>query len=270
MGPETIIPQSYAAEAPHKYDAWLETFSVVFVEIRNQTGRLEQAWHCNHMQETICNTFVREFKQGEIMHCIFQVFNTYPGFEVIAIILSLLPPAFFAWHFKDEADKGLRAITEQSRAMYVDVMKTIITMSGVVLALMFSSGLQAVKSNNTLWCTTKITTVCWLICICASIVAILALSRGYERALSRHIQALNDSRKSGLEKLDKLNEKADCAEIKPLLEEIKTAFESQKKLSVPRGKLDDSELKHILIPAGFSLSFFLFGFANLILIIMNM
>jgi hypothetical protein len=109
--------------------------------------------------------------------------------------------------------------------MYVDAAKTLITASGIAVALLASSTVASVRAtNNIVAFSAKVAVVCLISCVCLSLVVILALMRGFERAQSRHIES---GGRAG------------------------------------EGKLNSAELLFILIPAGAALSCFLAGFVFL-------
>jgi len=109
--------------------------------------------------------------------------------------------------------------------MYVDAAKTLITASGIAVALLASSTVASERATNNLVAfSAKVAVVCLIACVCFSIVVILALMRGFERAQSRHIESGGHA---------------------------------------GEGKLNSIELRFILIPAGGALSCFLVGFVFL-------
>jgi len=143
-----------------------------------------------------------------------------------------LAPVIFVWHYWHEArtkDWGWTSI--DSRTMYVDGAKTLITASGIAVALLASSSVSSVKNTNGVVAfSAKVAAVCLISCVCLSLVVILALLRGFERAQSRNIEK---QRKEG------------------------------RQPTSGEGRLNSTELLFILIPAGFGLSCFLVGFAFL-------
>ena len=115
--------------------------------------------------------------------------------------------------------------------MYVDGAKTIITASGIAVALLASSSVSSVRTTNNLVAfSAKVAVVCLISCVCLSLVVILALLRGHERAKSRNVE---EQRKSGNHAV------------------------------ITEGKLNSSELIFILVPSGIALSCFLVGFVFL-------
>jgi hypothetical protein len=137
----------------------------------------------------------------------------------VAIVVG--GPAFFMWTFwRDAKALGWNWTTEASRTMYVDVAKTLITASGIAVALVASSSapLRAVDAIVKISARTGVISL--VLCICTSLITILALTRGHERARSRNL----DSGKGAEE-----------------------------------GQLTDSELLFILIPSWVALSSFLVG-----------
>ncbi len=137
----------------------------------------------------------------------------------VAILVA--GPAIFMWTFWREAKaRGWNWTTEASRTMYVDVAKTLITASGIAVALMASSSAPARAVDPIVRTSARIGVIALILCICTSLITILALTRGHERARSRNIE----SGRGGEE-----------------------------------GQLTDTELLFILIPSWIALSSFLAG-----------
>jgi hypothetical protein len=114
--------------------------------------------------------------------------------------------------------------------MYVDGAKTLVTASGIAVALLASSGVASVKTAVPLVAfSAKVAAVSLISCVVFSLMVILALLRGYEVSWSRH----NDERTAGGQG------------------------------SARDGKLNTGELTLILLPAGAALSSFLVGFVFL-------
>lgn len=137
-------------------------------------------------------------------------------------------PLLFMWHYWHEArTRGWDWINADSRAMYADGAKTLITASGIAVALIASSAIAPGRAaSGVVILSAKVGTVCLISCVCLSLLTILALSRGYERAHSRHADQHRDAG-----------------------------------LSVgPEGRLSTVELLCILFPTGAALSCFLVGF----------
>jgi len=154
--------------------------------------------------------------------CLFYVFVSAVG----------LSPLVLIWHYWHEARvKGWVWTTIDSRNMYVDGFKTIITASGIAVALLASSSVAAVRTANHLVAVSaKVAAICLIACICLSLAAMIALLRGHERSKSRFME---EQRKAG------------------------------KSPAVIEGKLNTTEFLFILIPSGLSLSTFLVGFVFL-------
>jgi CBS domain containing-hemolysin-like protein len=154
--------------------------------------------------------------------CIFYVFVAGVG----------AAPFLFVGHYWHEArTKGWSWTSQDSRNMYVDGAKTIITASGIAVALLASSSVSSVRTTNGLVAfSAKVAVVCLISCVCLSLVVILALLRGHERAKSRYIE---EQRKTG------------------------------NRAAITEGKLNTGELLFILVPSGIALSCFLVGFVFL-------
>src|SRR5467141_802012 len=154
--------------------------------------------------------------------CVFYVF--------VSVLAGV--PMLFVWHYWHEArSRGWDWISDDSRNMYVDGAKTLITASGIAVALLASSSVASAGVANPLVAfSARVAVVCLISCVCLSLVVILALLRGFERSQSRYI---DEQRKAG------------------------------KEPTGGQGKLNVSELLLILVPTGLALSCFLVGFVFL-------
>lgn len=121
--------------------------------------------------------------------------------------------------------------SEDSRNMYVDATKTLITASGIAVALLASSVSSGKTVNSIVSVSAKVAVVCLIVCVVLSFVVNLALIRLHEEAKGRNIDKL---RTAGT-------------------------------LTTPitEGKLNVGELLFILVPSGIALSCFLVGFVFL-------
>lgn len=149
-------------------------------------------------------------------------------FYIIAVLLAFGPLGFVwtIWHEANAHD--WKWISEHSRNMYVDGLKTMITASGIAVALLASSSVSSARTANSLIAASaKVAVICLITCVCISIMAIVSMLRGYERALSRYLE---QERKQG-------NNSA-----------------------ITEGKLNTGELFLILVLSGGALSCFLVGF----------
>ena len=138
----------------------------------------------------------------------------------------------FVWHYWHEArSRGWDWISDDSRNMYVDGAKTLITASGIAVALLASSAVSSARTANDLVAfSAKVAVVCLISCVCLSLILILALLRGFERAENRYI---DEQRKTG------------------------------KQIEPGEGKLNTAQLLFILVPTSLALSCFLVGFVFL-------
>jgi len=117
--------------------------------------------------------------------------------------------------------------------MYVDGAKTMITASGIAVALLASSAVSSVRTtNNTVAVSAKVAVVCLIACVCSSLVLILMLLRGYEVANAEYM-------------------------------ERERAAGRLKQAQIQQGGLSKRQLLCILAPAGVALSCFLVGFVYL-------
>jgi len=129
---------------------------------------------------------------------------------------------------------GRRYTGDDSRDTYVDVAKTMITASGIAVALVASITLSSEHrpTNPVTVFSAKVAAVLLICCVCASLVCILALARGHEQARSRYI----DKRR---------------------------AEGYQGRIEQYEGSLNNFELRVILLSAGGALSCFFTGFVFL-------
>jgi hypothetical protein len=157
--------------------------------------------------------------------CVFYVF--------VAGLASA--PFLFVWHYWYEArTRGWNWTSEDSRGMYVDGAKTMITGSGIAVALLASSVFsQRTTANSLVAFSAKVAVVCLISCVCLSLILIMALLRGHERAKSRNI------------------------------EQLRQAGRLNPGVAVTEGQLNSGELLFILVTGGFALSSFLVGFVFL-------
>jgi hypothetical protein len=152
------------------------------------------------------------------------------AFYAFVALVAVLPVLFIwsVWHLARK--RGWSYTSPDSRNMYVDAAKTLITASGIAVALLASSGVAAVRTALPVVAfSAKVAAVSLISCVVFSLVVILALLRGYEVSWSRNNE---DRIAKGL-----------------------GAF--------PEGKLSTVELLLILLPAGAGLSCFLVGFVFL-------
>jgi hypothetical protein len=104
------------------------------------------------------------------------------------VLIAVLAPAKFVLSFWLHAKQlGWNYTTEDSRGMYTDVTKTLITASGIAVALMASISTRAADSIAK--SSSRVGVVSLILCICASLATMLALTRGHEKARSRNIEA---------------------------------------------------------------------------------
>jgi hypothetical protein len=141
---------------------------------------------------------------------------------------------WFVWQFWDKArNRDLRWINIDNRNMYVDGVKTMITASGIAVALLASSTVASARTTNSIVAfSAKVAVVCLISCVCFSFATIMALLRGYELAHSRYMKE-------------------------------ETAAGRQFNTDIRQGPLTDGELVCILMFSGFAFSCFLVGFVFL-------
>jgi hypothetical protein len=109
----------------------------------------------------------------------------------IFVASLLILPCRFVWHYWQHANNSnnpseLRWINIDNRTMYVDALKTLITASGIAVALVASSARISEQHKDPIVETSaRIAVVCLVSCVCLSLIAIMALLRGYELSVAR-------------------------------------------------------------------------------------
>lgn len=152
------------------------------------------------------------------------------AFYVFVVLVALIPLVFVGFIAYEARKRGWAWINPDSRNMYVEGAKTLITASGIAVALLASSAVASARTaSGVVGSSARVAAVCLIACVCLSLIVILALLRGYERAWSRN------------------------------QERMSAAGEG----STSEGRLNAPELTLILVPAGFALSCFIVGFVFL-------
>ena len=153
------------------------------------------------------------------------------AFYIFAVVVGTSPLVFIGTIWHEARKRGWIWINEQSRNMYVDGVKTMIAGAGIAVALLASSAVSSVRTTNPIVASSaKVAVICLIGCVCISLVAIVALLRSYERAMSRYLE-----------------------ELRP----------QGNQSEISEGKLNVGELVFIVLPCGAALSCFLIGFAFL-------
>ena len=114
---------------------------------------------------------------------------TYAFYTFAMVVLA---GAFlFIWNiWRESQTRQWNWINEQSRTMYSDAGKTLITASGIAVALVASSSVSSVRAaSDVVAFSVRVAVICLITCIFSGFVAILAMMRGFERAQSRQIDA---------------------------------------------------------------------------------
>lgn len=148
------------------------------------------------------------------------------------VVVLVVAAAWFVWQYwhKARGKEDLRWIDIDSRNMYVDGAKTMITASGIAVALLASSTVASARTaNDIVALSAKFAVVCLIACVCFSFIAIMALLRTYELAHSRWVVA-------------------------------EVAAGRTENARIQQGALTNRELLWILVPAGVAISCFLVGF----------
>jgi multisubunit Na+/H+ antiporter MnhB subunit len=78
--------------------------------------------------------------------------------------------------------------SEDSRDMWMDAAKTMITASGIAAALLASLTVGHQTMSPLVVYIVKSATVCLVVCVCVSMFLFLALARGHETAKSRYTE----------------------------------------------------------------------------------
>jgi len=105
--------------------------------------------------------------------------------------------ACFLGHFLYKATQNSKEAeqwrwsSEDSRDMWIDAAKTMITASGIAAALLASVALAGHRTDPLsalVASSVKAATVSLVVCVCVSMFLILALARGHEAAKARHVE----------------------------------------------------------------------------------
>ena len=129
--------------------------------------------------------------------CVFYVFVT---------LLIVLPQLFVGFVWYEARTRGWAWTSTDSRNMYVDGAKTLVTASGIAVALLASSSVASARTGSGLVAfSAKVAAVSLIFCVCSSITLIVVLLRFYERAWSRRADELRAAGQAISEKEGKLN-----------------------------------------------------------------
>jgi hypothetical protein len=151
----------------------------------------------------------------------------------ILSVLCFIVPAVIVWDFWHEHTRqDWDWITQYGRDMYADVMKTLITASGVAVALIVTA---LSGHNSSVTHSARLAVVTLTVSIVASMMTTFLLCRFYEKANSR---ARDVAGKSGMSP-------------------------ENPRWPSDQGQLKPHELALILFPAYFALAGFLLGFLSL-------
>jgi hypothetical protein len=147
-------------------------------------------------------------------------------FYITVFCVTLGPLWFVLRVWRYARTKGFAWTSEDSRTMYVEVAKTLITASGIAVVLLASSVSPERTADHVVAFSAKVAVVCLIACVGWSLVAMLALIRGHEEAKGRNIE---ERRARGLP------------------------------TDVKEGKLTSGELLFTLFPSAIALTCFLVG-----------
>jgi hypothetical protein len=135
--------------------------------------------------------------------------------------------ALFVRHFWKNAQAGLRWTSRDSRNVYVDCAKTLITASGITVTLLAASG-STLARTPIVMISVKVAVVCLILCVVFSMGVMLALVRCHELANSRWMEQERNAGRSA-------------------------------NVQIPQGELTNTELGWILFFTFFALTTFLWG-----------
>jgi len=108
------------------------------------------------------------------------------AFYVFVFFLFLLPQIFIWMIWSGAKRRGWNWVSADSRTMYVDGAKTLVTASGIAVALLASSSVASARVASVLVAfSSRVAAVCLIVCVCSSITLIVMLLRFYEMAWSR-------------------------------------------------------------------------------------
>jgi hypothetical protein len=154
----------------------------------------------------------------------------YPSpFWIIPVATFCVTVYFILTYWNAHKKADMDRIDKDSRGMYVDAAKSILTASGVAVALLSSSAVWT--SNNIAKHSAKWAVVSMIAAVLFAFAAILAFMRGYETAKTR---TSNRLRESG-------------------------AWETTAREDKEGGRLLPNELRRILVFSGLAICAFLLG-----------
>jgi len=145
-------------------------------------------------------------------------------FRVLIILAVAIPAWFVGTIWFDRKNKQWDWISKDSRDMYAKVLEIVIGASAVAVSLVAAIVSKGELRSQPVLHSVKFSVVSLIACMVFGLLAILSLSRGYDRAQARYVQT------------------------RP-----KTKY-------FDRGRLDDFEFNCILITSCFCLVGFLVGF----------
>jgi len=152
-------------------------------------------------------------------------------FYLFAFSVGTIPTLFVGHYWYEARNRGWNLVNEHTQTMYANGAQTMIIAAGVPVALLASSTVTSAKSSNALIAfSAKVAVVCLISCVCLSLLLILALLRGFERA---QLRRMDEQRNAG------------------------------EHLQAGEGRFHAIELVLILIPTWLALTCFLVGFVFL-------
>lgn len=129
------------------------------------------------------------------------------AFYVFTAALVAVPLLFVSLVWREAQTQGWAWTNPDSRNMYVDGAKTLVTASGIAVALLASSSVASARTASGLVAfSAKVAAVALISCVCFSLALIVCLLRFYERAWSRRGDELRAAGQRMTEKEGKLNE----------------------------------------------------------------
>jgi hypothetical protein len=115
------------------------------------------------------------------------------------VSVAVFGPAYFLWTFwRDARKRNWNYTTESTRAMYVDIAKTMVTASGIAVALVASSASPLRAVDSIVRFCSRAGVVSLVLCLCTSLVTMISLTRNNERAVSRNLEAGKSGREGQL------------------------------------------------------------------------
>jgi hypothetical protein len=125
-------------------------------------------------------------------------------FYLFVVVAVVVPAIFMRTFWRDAKRRQWNYTTDKIRTMFVDVAKTLITASGIAVALVASSAAHLGAVDRIVRDSARAGVISLIICLCASLITILALTSGHLWAQNRSIDSGQGGEEGQLTKVELL------------------------------------------------------------------